>query len=197
MPARSGFRQGLISMYGDALGERLSADTDARLAALARYLPPQPSRAVEHHFRRTILPAVALYRCLLGQGVPAAQAVAAVEKLLAARNAPVARFAAWLDWLPAPFATFRFILRQQMKLLFPPQGWEVEWRSDTPELVDFDITRCLYVSALADLGHPELVSAFCHQDDILGKVIAPFARLERQGTLALGAACCDFCYRKV
>lgn len=197
MPARSGFHPGLIRMYGGTLGERLSSDVDSRLETLGMYLPRQKSRALGFHYRRNILPAVALYRCLLSQGVQPDQAVAAVEKLLAERNAPVARFSAWLDWLPAPFAAFRFILRQQMKLLFPPEGWEVEWRSDLPDLVDFDITRCLYVEAVNGLGHPELTPVFCRQDDILGREIAPYARFERRGTLAQGAACCDFCYRKV
>ncbi len=197
MPVESGFRNGLIRQYGEVLGKYMAVDVDARLQALLAYAPPQPNAALRMHMNKKILPGVALYRCLLAQGYPADKAVDAAEKLLAVKVSGDVRLASLAGWLPGSFAILRFVLRQQLPQQYPPEGWRIEMRSDTPDLIDFDITRCIYLETITALGHPELVPAFCRLDNLLGEAMASYARFERKSTLAMGAACCDFCYRKV
>jgi len=197
MTDKSGFYAGLVRLYGETQGQRMALDVDARLQNLILYIPRQRSLAVRMQFERNILPGVALYRCLLGHGQPAGEAVKTVEKLLAGKFGPQQRIARMTAWLPSPFAVFRFCIRQSVRYLNPPEGWTVEWRRDTAEQIDFDITRCIFLDTVSELGHPELVPAFCRMDDHLGVFIAEYARFERHGTLAEGAACCDFSYQRV
>ena len=77
------------------------------------------------------------------------------------------------------------------------EALEVEVVEDEESVFRFNVIRCKYVEAYSDLGlPPELVRILsCTRD-------APFARgysarldFTRTGTLADGAAVCDFCYR--
>jgi hypothetical protein len=197
MPVQSGFRKGLIQQYGAVHGSYLAADVDARLEALLAYAPTQPNAALRMHVNQKILPGVALYRCLLAQGLPADEAVAAAEKLLAVQILTNMRLARLAAWLPNSYAIFRFVSKQQLRQQFPPEGWQIQMRRDTPDCLEFDITRCIYLETITALGHPELVPAFCRLDSLLGEAMASYARFERSGTLGMGAACCDFSYRKV
>ena len=59
-----------------------------------------------------------------------------------------------------------------------------------------DVTACPYCRTFTELGCPELTKIFCENDErIYGRL--PGLSFERTGTLGKGAACCDFCLRKI
>lgn len=75
---------------------------------------------------------------------------------------------------------------------YPAAGWDTVWvRCDGRE-IHFDLRRCLYHDLTRALGCPELCRVYCENDDIAFSGLAPKVRFRRSGTLAGGAACCDF-----
>jgi len=96
--------------------------------------------------------------------------------------------------LPPSFDRFRFIVRQAMRVLYPPAGWETEWVEDSPRRIAFNMRRCFYLDVLPHYGVPELPPLYCRLDDLVYAELPPYIRFERGKTLGRGDACCDFAY---
>ena len=94
--------------------------------------------------------------------------------------------------LPFAYAIYRLGVRRFMKRNFPEEGWRTEWvRCDGRE-IHFDLYRCLYWDVTQAHGCPELCCVYCENDDVSFSGLLPKIRFVRAGTLAKGAACCDF-----
>ena len=100
------------------------------------------------------------------------------------------RFAAQADGPPS-LAHFRTVLAAWGGAL------QMELLEETDDLLRFNVVRCDYISTYEDLAlPPELVSLLsCRRDAPFARGYSDHLEFTREGTLAEGRACCDFCYR--
>ena len=74
---------------------------------------------------------------------------------------------------------------------------EIEILAETGEQYDYDVTRCRYAEMYKALGMPELGAILsCNRDASLIEGFNPGITLTRTQTIMMGAACCDFRYRR-
>ena len=191
---------GRLRDTSDPLGGRLARPevtgildgAAAEFARLARGLPAEPTAGSRLCVRLAVW-TLALDRALQARGVTAADsrtltadvAWAAYRPFVAASALPARLF------VREPRARLRALARSGQRFPFNPPGWEFN-----PVVGDgsaVDITYCPIAAYLLSQGAASLcVAAWCGQD---GPVAERWgARLRRTGTLATGAAACDFRY---
>jgi len=69
----------------------------------------------------------------------------------------------------------------------------IEKVAQTPERLEFNVTRCQYAEYFKSLGLPELGALFhCSRDFAMVEGFSPDLRLERTQTIMQGASHCDF-----
>ena len=140
--------------------------------------------------------AVGLYRALLQMNIPdeeASRLVSAVAWLVYEKMAVPPRVLASL---------FRRDPRRRLKMAtdlfrwfpFGPPSYQMEEVPAEAGVVAFDVLRCPVAEFFRREGQPQLcVSTFCQLDFPLARVWG--GALERTGTIAAGAARCDFRWR--
>lgn len=73
---------------------------------------------------------------------------------------------------------------------------EFELIRQSPDALDFNVTRCRYADLYQDLGEPELGHLLlCRLDFAMAKGFSPDLELTRRQTIMQGADFCDFRYR--
>jgi hypothetical protein len=96
------------------------------------------------------------------------------------------------------FAAFRAYFRATMEANRGAGVLEYEMAEDGPDAVQYDVTSCVFYELAARLGFPEAARHLCLADDVYfpesGREIG--ARFVRAGTLARGAARCDFRFER-
>ncbi len=83
---------------------------------------------------------------------------------------------------------FSKMFRKQMGT---PGLWEHQFVKDDKDELVIDITKCLWKETCDFFNYPEICKLFCDNDWILVDGLKKM-RLERVGTLGLGAPICDF-----
>jgi hypothetical protein len=147
---------------------------------------------LQWHLEANILPALALYRVLLEDGLTAEAARDQVMRVMQASLVEENRFRmALLRHLP--FGLVRRIVKRTLKHDFPEPGFSVVWVEDSPDRLAFCMTHCLYLDTLAYYGALELLPAFCTNHDAEYGLLEPGIHFERAGTA--GAPACNFCFR--
>ena len=139
------------------------------------------------------MPGLALYQVLLEEGAARPAALEETGRLLAL-DIPQARLIPWVIRLPGYFSIFRWLVRIEMKWMYPREGWQLRWFQDDDSAIDFHIYRCFYLDVLTSYGAPELTPLFCRLDDLLGDAMAPAIQWRRLKTLGRGDEVCDFCF---
>lgn len=92
-------------------------------------------------------------------------------------------------WAAAPHEEREGVARAVFARLGNISAAEVQ---TTDGSLALDVRRCRFVELCAEVGKPELASLFCAADArFFGRSDSPVT-LERSGTLATGASCCDF-----
>jgi hypothetical protein len=164
----------------------------AEFERLARGLPDEPTAGSRLCVRLAAW-TLALDRALQAYGVTAADsrtltadvAWAAYRPFVAASAIPARLF------VRNPRARLRALARSQQRFPFNPPGWRFSPAGGDGSAVD--VTRCPIAGYLLSHGAAALcAAAWCGQD---GPVAERWgAQLRRTGTLATGAAACDFRY---
>lgn len=76
--------------------------------------------------------------------------------------------------------------------MYPAEGWEIEWVRFDHEEIHMNFKSCIYFEMTALYSCPELCTVFCKNDVVTFSGYEPKIHFERSGTLAEGAAYCDF-----
>lgn len=96
------------------------------------------------------------------------------------------------------FAAFRAYFRATMEANREAGVLEYEVAEDGPDAVQYDVTACVFHELANRLGFPEAARHLCAADDVYfpksGREMG--ARFVRAGTLARGAARCDFRFER-
>lgn len=164
-----------------------------RYADLMAWRTRYDQPALRMHLAKVILPGLAAYQILLEEGLTQTAAIQEVTTCLTVDN-PQMRIPGLLTRIPRPFAVFRPLLKQQMRWMFPPEGWSTRWLEDDDQKVVFHIYRCFYLDVLRGYHAAELTPAFCQTDDVMADGIKPAILFQRSQTLGRGGEICDFCY---
>lgn len=179
---------------GEVQAAVLAARVQARYDELYAHRPRFDHPALRWHLESNILSGLALYQVLretFGEQAALAEVQRVFAAWVASRRYP---FGA-LNLVPRAFDVFRRLVRLQMKMRYPPEGWEIEYRDDNSQSIAFDIHRCFYLDVLTAYGAPELTASFCAGDDVLFAKLPPLITWERTTTLGRGGDRCDFCWR--
>jgi hypothetical protein len=163
-------------------------------------LPPiKESVLARVHLRENILPGLALYQSYLEESDQATAFAHTANVLEAEVSSEASRIRLAFYLIPRrwQFPLFRTLLRKQMALEFPEEGWDFTWLEDSPRRVAFDARRCFYLNTLTAYDAPELTPVFCACDEWQARGFSPSIRFERNTTLARGGERCDFCYRSI
>lgn len=184
----------LTRRRGPSEARRLIDAARKRVPALMKKVALPRHPALRKHLVDNILPGLALYHTLLARDPDRLAARAELDAVLRAtvyqrRGLQLGL----LKRLPFQRVLFRLVLRNAMRA-YPPEGWAMTPRPANPDRVAFDIGRCYYLDTLTALGAPELTTAFCNGDTVMAELFPPTVRFERENTLALGGARCDFAY---
>jgi len=96
------------------------------------------------------------------------------------------------------FTAFRAYFRATMEANRDAGVLEYEVAEDGPDAVQYDVTACVFAELASRLGFPEAARNLCLADDVYfpesGREMG--ARFIRAGTLARGAARCDFRFER-
>ncbi len=197
MPHLAAWTRLLAERHGAAAAEDLAARIQGRYTTL---FPQRPALVDRHpvlksrHFAQSILPGVALYQVLSEDNPDREAVLEEVAALFAAEFLGLRDVLHTFSQLPPSFDRFRFIVRQAMRVLYPPAGWETEWIEDSPRRIAFNMHRCFYLDVLTHYGVPELTPLYCQLDDLIYADLPPYIRFQRGKTLGRGDACCDFAF---
>lgn len=181
----------LIETFGSARGRALFAEQEKLLRSLVERAQhkPIPQRVT---LAQMILPGIALYKTLLKNNIPQADAYEYLRRyLLDTVAADMHASTAKMEFLPGFFWLYRagFLAVVRVAGL-----WESTQRRGKDSF-DVTIQKCLWHTACAEHGCPELCRLFCDADNVtyggLNKI--GFARTS---TLGYGGSCCDFHFFK-
>jgi uncharacterized protein YoaH (UPF0181 family) len=164
---------------------------NALIAACMHYAQP----VLRARLEKEILPGLAVYQTLLAEGFCSEEAVKEVTTCITADN-PGMRIPQALNFLPRPFAIFRRLIKQQTRLLCPPEGFSIRWLADDSQKVEFHVYRCFFWDVLRGYGAGELTTAFCQTDDVMAAGMSKGIEFKRSQTLGRGGELCDFCYNQ-
>ena len=136
-----------------------------------------------------IYPFVAIYRVLLNENMSRELAMEYMfsimrEHTLSGNRKNYER----MGKLPFFFSIFRKMFSIGLK----GASWNVEWISNDPDHLVYNIRKCLWHDACTDLGCPELCRIFCRNDDLNFTDVSKHLHFERSMTLGNGDDCCDF-----
>lgn len=145
------------------------------------------------HLRSSILPAVAVYRCLQGYGYTQSASLAVIRAAVLEAAQPMANFFQRLGRLPFFFPLFRILCPISTKHSFGPKGWVFEWKRNDAYAIEWDCHACLYVNVFHRYSMPELAPIFCESDDVMYGNI-PGVRWGRDQTIGGGDKVCNFCF---
>lgn len=177
----------LIEEFGGEKGQALAAAQEETLAALIKSQTGKSASQMKT-LSGTILPSIALYKALMKSGLAQEDAYARVqkymiEKVAAQKHASTAR----MEAVPFFYVLYSRIF---LKIMRTADAWESTQRCDKDSF-DVTITKCLWHTACAENGCPELCRLFCEADNVTygGLKKIGFSRTQ---TLGCGGDACDF-----
>jgi hypothetical protein len=191
VPLPQPYRQGALRQFGLPCVERF----ERRLGALGADIEWPGNRHLRAHLREHILPGLAVYQVLRGDGHSQEDALAAFDELLQDVVAPVRRRMARLGRFPWIYPLLRLAARPAMRQ-YPAEGWRIEWVENSREAIRFNMRSCFYFDTLSRHGAPELTASFCRGDDLVYGEMSPHMDFRRTQTIGRGAASCDFCFAR-
>ncbi len=177
----------LIEEFGGEKGQAMAAAQAETLDALIKSQSGK-SESQMKTLSGTILPSIALYKALMKSGLAQEEAYARVqkymiEKVAAQKHASTAK----METVPFFYALYSRIF---LRIVRTADAWESTQRRDR-DFFDVTITKCLWHTACAENGCPELCRLFCEADNVTygGLKKIGFSRTQ---TLGYGGEACDF-----
>ena len=171
-------RGGGDALFGaqDKMLGTLIANTKYKSASQMKTLP------------QTILPRIALYKALLGDGIPAADVYAYMQKYMLEKVAVKKhKFTAGMEIVPGFYALYSKIFQRIMR----KTDLQESTQSHDKKSFDVTITKCLWHTACVENGCAELCRLFCAVDDVTYGGLRKIG-FTRTQTLGNGGDCCDF-----
>ena len=166
-----------------------------RYRALAAELPHDPTPGVRAALRLAAL-GIAIHDDRRASGASSVEATAAARDLWwRAYEGP-------MGWVWTAVVLMRRRPRDRLELAvaaarriaFGPPSFHTVERPSEPDVVAFDVLRCPFAEYFQSVDCAALCeAAFCDLDFPMARKLG--ATLERSGTLAGGAPCCDFRWR--
>lgn len=142
---------------------------------------------------QTVLPRIALYKVLLNDATLKNDAYECVrkymlEKIAAKKHASTAK----MEKVPGFYSIYSKIFLKIMRKTDLQESVQAKGKN----YFDVTITKCLWHTACAENGCPELCRLFCDVDDVT------YGGLKKMGftrtkTLGYGGDCCDFHFFKI
>lgn len=177
----------LMEEFGADRGNTLFHSQEKTLYALTEN-ERDKSKAQRKTLAQTILPCIALYKALLQDSSLRENAHGYVqkymlEKVAAEKHASTAK----MEAVPGFYRIYSSVF---LKIMRTSDLWESEQRSGK-DCFDVTIKRCLWHTACAENGCPELCRLFCEADNVTYGGLRKIG-FSRTKTLGCGADCCDF-----
>lgn len=150
-------------------------------------------QALRRHTRKNIYPAIAAFQAMLQEGMDRTKAADLLFTFFDHRNQPAAKVLRGILKIPGLYKRVpRLFSRMTKKYFGEAAGFRADWHCDQNDEIRFDMLVCPYQEICARYGCPELVSAFCHADDVCYGDMHPRLQWTRTKTLGYGGDCCDF-----
>ena len=93
------------------------------------------------------------------------------------------------------FEEFKEIYKEQLSTEFMDHCLEFKITQDTPNILSFKFTKCLWARTFIEINEPGLGYAMCCNPDYsMAKAFHPKLKLIRNKTLMQGNDCCDSTY---
>lgn len=177
----------LVEEFGADRGNALFHSQEKTLYTLIEN-EGDKSGAQRKTLAQTILPCIALYKALLQdsslrEGAHGYVQKYMLEKVAAEKHASTAK----MEAVPG---FYRIYSRAFLKIMRTSDLWESEQRSGK-DCFDVTIKRCLWHTACAENGCPELCRLFCDADNVTYGGLRKIG-FSRTKTLGCGADRCDF-----
>lgn len=177
----------LVEEFGEEKGGELFGKQTKTLDELIKTQKNKSARQMKT-LAGTILPCIALYKTLSTDGLSQEAAYVymrayMLDKAAAQKHASMAR----MEAVPGFYAIYSRIFLNVMR---KSDLWESTQRREK-NFFDVTIQKCLWHTACAENGCPELCRLFCDSDNVAygGLKKLGFARTK---TLGCGGDCCDF-----
>ncbi len=178
--------------FGHEKGAAIYAKACKRLSAMLENADYRNSESIKMHITQVIYPTIAYYLTLKDDGYSKGEALELVLKetqkaalIQKKRNEPLGR-------MPFAYALFKRSVKGFMTKMYPNEGWETEWVRLDKDEIHINFRRCIYLELTEQFECPELCTVFCQNDITTFAGYEPKIRFARNGTMAEGAACCDF-----
>lgn len=177
----------LIEAFGNDRGDALFGAQDKMLGALIANTKNKSASQMKT-LTQTILPRIALYKALLGDGIPEADAYAYVQKYMLEKVAVKKhKSTAGMEIVPGFYALYSKIFLRIMR----KTDLQESTQSHDKKSFDVTITKCLWHTACVENGCAELCRLFCAVDDVTYGGLRKIG-FTRTQTLGNGGDCCDF-----
>lgn len=177
----------LIEAFGNDRGDALFGAQDKMLGALIANIKNKSASQMKT-LTQTILPRIALYKALLGDGIPEADAYAYVQKYMLEKVAVKKhKSTAGMEIVPGFYALYSKIFLRIMR----KTDLQESTQSHDQKSFDVTITKCLWHTACVENGCAELCRLFCAVDDVTYGGLRKIG-FTRTQTLGNGGDCCDF-----
>ena len=181
----------LIEVFGQKRGNALFSGQEKMLGGLIEKTEGKSPNQMKTLIQ-TILPRIALYKCLLNEGFSEEEAYAWIQKYMLEKiAAPKHASTAKMEAVPGFYALYSRIFLKIMRGTDLQENVQKRGK----DFFDVTITKCLWHTACVENGCPELCRLFCDVDDVTygGLRKMGFARTQ---TLGYGGNCCDFHFFK-
>lgn len=152
-------------------------------------LPQHP--ALQWHLIEGILPGLAFYKVLRGNGELQESALAVIDQAFDVLFSDNFAKMKKLGRLRFIYPFLRIYIKPAMRS-YPAEGWKIDWLQNDRNAIRFDMKRCFYLDTFSKYGAPELVASFCRVDDLTYGTMSTHIQWQRFKTIARGEACCDF-----
>lgn len=177
----------LVEEFGADRGNALFHSQEKTLYTLIEN-EGDKSGAQRKTLAQTILPCIALYKALLQdsslrEGAHGYVQKYMLEKVAAEKHASTAK----MEAVPG---FYRICSSVFLKIMRISDLWESEQHSGK-DCFDVTIKKCLWHTACAENGCPELCRLFCDADNVTYGGLRKIG-FSRTKTLGCGADCCDF-----
>lgn len=180
-------RSFLVEAFENDRGDALFGAQDKMLGTLMANTKNKSASQMKT-LTQTILPRIALYKALLGDGIPEADAYAYVQKYMLEKVAVKKhKSTARMEIVPGFYALYSKIFLRIMR----KTDLQESTQSHDQKSFDVTITKCLWHTACVENGCAELCRLFCAVDDVTYGGLRKIG-FTRTQTLGNGDDCCDF-----
>jgi hypothetical protein len=181
-----------ISEFGLETGTKIYTRSCELLTSMLANADYRGNEGIKEHMAANMFPTIAYYLTLQEYGYSKKDAYSlTLTETQKAANIQKNKNSV-LGKLPFAYTLFKSFAKGIMKKNYPVEGWETEWVKFNNKEIHFNFKRCIYLEMTAQYGCPELCTVFCKNDTAAFSGYEPKIHFERRGTLAEGAACCDF-----